>query len=230
MMIMRKDITITARDGHVMDGYFAMPASKPRGVIVVAQEMYGVTPYLCGVADHFAAHGYAAVAPALHDRLGKGYAFEYTKDGHDLGDRAYRSVDWDVSVRDLEDAGNWTTAAAGVAADRIAVVGFCYGGTLAWMAACRYPLACAVSYYGGDLDTYANETPRCPILLHMGEDDRTFSPPKRAIFAKAQPNAPFQWYPKTGHGFDNAIRYPQYAEAAKLARQRTLAFLAEHLG
>lgn len=227
---MSNDITITARDGHVMDGYFAEPAGQPRGVVVVAQEMYGVNWYLRGVADHFATNGYLAIAPALHDRQEKGIELEYTKEGHDRAEVIFRGADWDLSLRDLEDAGMWGTTQAGLPQQRIAIVGFCYGGTLAWMAACRSPIACAVSYYGGDIDRYATETPRRPILLHMGVDDRSFSPPKRERFAAAQPNAPFVWYPKTGHGFDNEKRYPQYAEAARLARQRTLAFLAEHLG
>jgi carboxymethylenebutenolidase len=226
---MGRPITITARDGHIMDGYLAEPPGKPRGIVVVAQEMYGVNRYLRGVADHFAANGYAAVAPALHDRIEKGIELNYTKEEHDRAEDLFRGADWDVSLHDLEDAGHWATASTGLPPERIAMVGFCYGGTLAWMAACRVPLACAVSYYGGDIDQYADETPRCPIILHMGVDDRSFSPPKRERFAKAQPNAPFQWYPNTGHGFDNGIRYPQYAEAAKLARQRTLDFLAEHL-
>jgi carboxymethylenebutenolidase len=227
---MGSDIIITARDGHRMDGYLAEPAGKPRGVIVIAQEMYGVNWYLRGVADRFAANGYVAVAPALHDRLEKGIVLDYTKDEHDRAQRIYHSADWDVSVRDLDDSGKWATAHADIAADRVAVVGFCYGGTLAWMAACRGPLACAVSYYGGNLDDYANESPRCPILLHMGIDDRTFSALRRERFALAQPNIPFHWYPDTGHGFDNEKRYPQYAAAAQLARKRTLEFLAEHLG
>jgi carboxymethylenebutenolidase len=227
---MTKDITITTRDGHVMDGYIAEPAQAPRGVVVIAQEMYGVNRYLRGVADHFAAHGYLAVAPALHDRIEKGIVLDYTKEGHDRAEEVFRGADWDLSLRDLEDASRWATSTVGLAANRVAMVGFCYGGTLAWMAACRVPLACAVSYYGGDIDRYGGETPRCPILLHMGEDDRSFAPDKRQRFFKAQPDAPFVWYPKTGHGFDNQFRYPQYGEAAKLARGRTLAFLAEHLG
>lgn len=227
---MGKDITITARDGHVMDGYMAEPAGKPRGIVVVAQEMYGVNWYLRGVADHFAAHGYLAVAPALHDRLEKGIVLDYTKEEHDRAQRTYNSADWNVSVRDLDDAGKWATARAGLAPERFAVVGFCYGGTLAWMAACRLTIACAVSYYGGNIDDYADETPKAPVVCHMGIDDRTFSPPKRERWAKARPEIPFHWYPDTGHGFDNETRYPQYAEAAQLARQRTLEFLAEHLG
>ena len=227
---MGTDIIIAARDGHRMDGYLAEPVVKPRGVIVIAQEMYGVNWYLRGVADHFAAKGYVAVAPALHDRLEKGIALDYTKDEHDRAQRIYLGADWDVSLGDLEDAGKWATAQAGLAPERVAVVGFCYGGTLAWMAACRLSLACAVSYYGGNLDDYADESPRCPIMLHMGIDDRTFSMPRRERFAQAQPNIPFHWYPDTGHGFDNETRYPQYAPAARLARQRSLDFLAEHLG
>jgi carboxymethylenebutenolidase len=227
---MSKQVTIRARDGHVMDGYCAEPTGAPRGVVVVAQEMYGVNWYLRGVADHFAANGYLALAPALHDRTEEGIELDYNKVDHDRAEDLFRGADWDVSVRDLEDAGKWATASLGLPPERFAIVGFCYGGTLAWMAACRIPLACAISYYGGDIDQYANETPRCPIILHMGVDDRSFSPPKRARFAEVQPNAPFQWYANTGHGFDNETRYPQYAESAKLARQRTLDFLAKHLG
>jgi carboxymethylenebutenolidase len=227
---MSGQITIQARDGHVMDGYCTAPAGAPRGVVVVGQEMYGVNRYLRGVADHFAANGYFAVAPALHDRTEKGIELDYTREDHDRAEDIFRAADWDLSVHDLEDAGKWAIGHAGLPPGRVAIVGFCYGGTLAWMADCRSPLACAVSYYGGDIDRYGSETPRCPIMLHMGIDDRSFSPPKRERFAKAQPNAPFQWYPDTGHGFDNQIRYPQYDESAKLARERTLAFLAEHLG
>lgn len=227
---MNRRITIHARDGHVMDGYLAEPAGKPRGVVVVAQEMYGVNWYLRGVADHFAANGYLAIAPALHDRYEKAVELEYTKEGHDRAEVLFRNADWTVSVQDLEDAGKSVASSAGLPPNRIAVVGFCYGGTLAWMAACRSPIACAVSYYGGDIDAYATETPHCPIMLHMGVDDRSFSPPKRARFAAARPDTPILWYPNTGHGFDNERRYPQYAESARLARQRTLDFLAENLG
>ena len=135
---MSQDITLTARDGHVMDGYLAAPAGSPRGVVVVAQEMYGVNWYLRGVADHFATNGYLAIVPALHDRIEKGVELSYSKEEHDRAEILFRGADWDVSLRDLEDAGKWATASAGLPQNRVAIVGFCYGGTLAWMAACLH--------------------------------------------------------------------------------------------
>src|SRR5262245_56346059 len=135
-------IRLTARDGHPLDAYLARPTAVVRGGVVIAQEMYGVNDYLCAVCDFYASHGYVAIAPALYDRAQRGLIYPYTKEGHDKAQKRYRGWDWDRCLDDL-DAGREAIAFAGP----VGLVGFCAGGTLAWLAACRRSYACTVSYY-----------------------------------------------------------------------------------
>ncbi|HWH78534.1 MAG TPA: dienelactone hydrolase family protein, partial [Candidatus Binatus sp.] len=121
---------ISARDGHVLDAYLAPPAGEPRGGIVIAQEMYGVTNYLRDTCEYYAAHGYLTVAPALYDRRQRGLVLEYSNEHHDLAQTIYKQWNWDHALDDL-DAGKSVVGEAG----KVAIVGFCWGGTLAWLAA-----------------------------------------------------------------------------------------------
>ena len=134
---------LTARDGHQLDAYLARPSSRQRGGLVIAQEMYGVNAYLRSVCDFYAGHGYIAIAPALYDRQQRALTYAYTKDDHDRAQKTYTAWNFDHALADL-DAAHSAIADAG----RIAIIGFCWGGTLAWLSACRGDYAGAVSYYG----------------------------------------------------------------------------------
>jgi carboxymethylenebutenolidase len=217
---------ITARDGHVLDAYLATPAGKPSGGIVIAQEMYGITNYLRDTCEYYAAHGYLTVAPALYDRRQRGLVLGYSNEHHDLAQTIYKQWNWDHALDDL-DAGKSVVNEAG----NVAIVGFCWGGTLAWLAACRREYTAAVAYYGSMMPDFTGESARCPVIAHIGSADTTMPQQRIDLFRQAQPNIPIYMYPEAQHGFDNPSRADRFhKEACRLARERTLEFLARHVG
>lgn len=219
-------IQITARDGHVLDAYLARPGKKPRGGIVIAQEMYGVTSYLRDTCDFYAAQGYRTIAPALYDRRQRNLVLDYTKENHDLAQTIYKNWNWEEALDDLDAAKNPVREAG-----KVAIVGFCWGGTLAWLAACRRDYAAAVAYYGSMMPDFAHESMRCPVIAHIGDQDTTLPQDRIDLFHRVQPKIPIHMYPGAQHGFDNPSRTERYhVEACQLARQRTLEFLARQVG
>ncbi|MCZ6847835.1 MAG: dienelactone hydrolase family protein, partial [Alphaproteobacteria bacterium] len=131
-------IDITAADGHRLGAWQAEPDDAIKGGLVIAQEMYGVNDYLRGVVEHYAAKGYLAIAPRLYDRLEPGLIIEYDEQGNRRAKALYRKYDWSKAMADLEAARD-AVAHAG----RVGILGFCFGGSLAWLAACRGTFACA---------------------------------------------------------------------------------------
>lgn len=219
-------IRLTAADGFALDAWLATPVGKPKGAIVIAQEMYGVTDYLKRVTAFYAGQGYLAITPALYDRGERNCVLDYNEAARDRVHELYKSMDWDKSLLDL-DAGRRLVAKAG----KVAIIGFCWGGSLAWMAACRHDYQAAIAYYGSAMPDYAQETPRCPVIAHVGETDTSLPPARVAAFRALQPDVPVYTYPDTPHGFDNETRPARYRpDAHRLARERTLAFLAQYIG
>jgi carboxymethylenebutenolidase len=219
-------IKLTARDGYELDGYLARPAGSARGAVVVAQEMYGLNDYLRSVCDFYAAHGYVAIAPSLYHRKQPGLIYTYTKDDHDRAQRTYKSWDVDTALDDL-DAGRQAVADAG----KVALIGFCWGGSLAWLGACRRRYDGAVAYYGSMMPDHAGEQARCPVIAHIGDRDTTLPAERIARFRAAQPAVPVHIYAGAQHGFDNENRSERYDAAAhRLARERTLEFLGRCVG
>jgi carboxymethylenebutenolidase len=219
-------IELQAADGHKLAAYRAEPAGKPRGGIVVIQEIFGVNKHIKSVADGYAADGYLVVAPAMFDRARRGYDTGYSQPEIQAGIAIMQKLDWKQTMQD---------AAAGVeaakAAGKVGIVGYCWGGTVAWVAAARLSgLACAAPYYGGGMPGFIGEKPRCPTLCHFGEQDQSPTLEQAKAIAKAHPEITAHYYAGAGHGF-NCDQRPSYnAEASKLARERTLAFFRQHLG
>jgi len=216
---------LRASDGHELGAYRSEPSGRPRGGVVVLQEIFGVNSHIRAVADGFAKEGFLAVAPALYDRssvrdVEMGYTPEDVKRGRALREE----FSWDDTVKDVE-AAMLSLRAKEL---RVGTVGFCWGGSISFLSAVRLPLDCAVVYYGGQILPYVNEKERCPLLMHFGKKDASIPLKDVEAIRGAHPEAAIHIY-DADHGF-NCDPRPQYDEAAaKLARERTLAFFAQHL-
>ncbi|HZL98859.1 MAG TPA: dienelactone hydrolase family protein [Planctomycetota bacterium] len=219
-------LTLTAEDGHRLAAYRAAPSGTSRGGLVVVQEIFGVNSHIRKVADGFAADGYVALAPALFDRVERDYQTGYAQADIERGRAVRGKLGVDDAVKDVRAAVRELTKAG----QKVGVVGYCFGGTVAWLAATRIDgVAAAVGYYGGGVADAAHEKPRCPVLLHWGETDASI-PPEHWERVRAQhPAVPLHVYP-AGHGFNCDERGSYHAESARLARERTLAFLRQHVG
>jgi len=218
-------IELKAADGFALSAYRADPTGKPRGALVVAQEIFGVNSHIRSVCDGFAADGYVAIAPALFDRYERGVDIGYTPDDIAKGRELKGRAEIDAALRDV-------AAARDVAADagKVGVIGYCWGGFVAWMTASRLPgFACAVPYYGGGILDAAGERPQCPVMAHFGERDSMIPVEGVRKLAAAHPEAQVFIY-AADHGFNCDQRSAFDAAAAKLARERTLQFLQRHIG
>jgi len=216
---------LMARDGHTFSCYLARPPAKPRGAVVILQEIFGLAPHICRVADHYAQQGYLTAAPALFDRVARGVVLGYSPAEVEQGLGYRKQIPTAKAVLDI-------AAAAAVCrhAGRVAVIGFCWGGRLAWAAAAEVPLGAAICYYGGGIPEELPNTPKCPTLLHFGERDRSIPLSDVERIREAYPAGIYELYP-AGHAFNNDDRPQNYdAAAAALARERTAAFLSQHIG
>ncbi len=223
---MHTTITLTAEDGHRFAAYRVDPSGTPRGGLVVIQEIFGVNGHIKRVADGFAADGFVALAPSLFDRVERDFETGYTSADIERGREIRGKVGWDAMVMDLR------AAVSALRAERLAVgtVGYCMGGSLAWLAATRIDgLVAAVSYYGGAVADFAAEQPRCPVLFHFGETDASIPKEHWDRIRAAHPEIPLHIYP-AGHGFNCDARGSYHEESARLARQRTLDFLRQRIG
>lgn len=220
---MGENIRLTASDGHTFDAYRVDPQAAPKAGLVVVQEIFGVNEHIRGVCDGFATDGYAVVAPAIYDRTERGLEIGYDEAGMARARELRAAADTEAALRDI-DAGGRAVRAAG----KVGVVGYCWGGCLAWLSACQLNFECAVGYYGGAIVETKNETPGCAIMLHFGDQDTSIPMSEVDEIRAAQPDLPVHVYP-AGHGFNCDLRGSYHAESAALARERTLAFFAEHL-
>ena len=222
---MGKTITLKASDGHELSAYRADPAGTARGGLVVIQEIFGVNSHIRAVADGFAAEGYAAGAPALFDRVERGVELGYEEDGRTRGRGIRADIAWDDALQDV------AAAVAALSGKPVGVVGYCWGGSLAWLAATRIAgIAASVGYYGGQIKDFKDEAPRCPVMLHFGTEDASIPMDAVAAVQAAQPDIPVHIYEGAGHGFNCDQRGSYHAQAATTARARTLAFLKENVG
>jgi len=219
---MGEELRLTTADGHVLGAYQARPAGKPRGGLLVLQEVFGVTDHIKRVTDGFAEQGYLAIAPALFDRVEPGITLPYTE--VELGRDTMLQLDLEASVQDMAAA-----AAALEGAGKLAAVGYCWGGAMADLAACRLNLDAAVSYYGGRITSWLKLKPTCPVMYHFGGQDPLIPADVVDQIRAGRPDGTFHIYPNAGHGFNCDERADFAPESAAAALERTLAFLDEHL-
>ncbi len=222
-------IQLTADDGHGFDAYRAEPSTAATAGLVVIQEIFGVNGHIRGVCDGFAEEGYSVLSPALFDRHEKNIELSYTAEGIAEGREVRAKVGWDGPMRDIE-ACVAALADAAPGGGKIGAVGYCWGGSLAWLAACRLKVACAVGYYGGQISQYLDEQPACPVMLHFGSEDASIPLDDVAAIRKAHGDAAIHIYQGAGHGFSCDARADFDPDAAQRARARTLALFAQRLG
>jgi carboxymethylenebutenolidase len=221
---MGKTLELIADDGHKLGAYVAAPSFTGRGAVVVIQEIFGVNSHIRSVADGYAAAGYLAIAPALFDRVKRDYESGYSQEEIQAGVALMQKVTWDQATMDVKAA-----IAAVADAGRAGIVGYCWGGAVAWISAARVTgLAAAVSYYGGAVPSLVGEKPKCPVMFHFGEKDASIPLEKARGVAAAHPEATSYFYP-AGHGFNCDQRGSYDATSAQLARDRSLEFFSRHL-
>jgi carboxymethylenebutenolidase len=224
---MGEHIQLTAIDSHSLDAYVVQPTAQDFSALVVIQEVFGVNRHIRSIADDYAKQGFLAIAPALFDRAKRGVELNYTQPDAAQGMQLATQIGIDNALYDVTAAIAY--GAKHATSGKVGVLGFCFGGTLAWLSATRLSANAAVCYYGGRISNYAAEQPHCPVMLHFGVEDKHIPSSEIDKIRHAHPGLPLFLYETAGHGF-NCDQRPSYnPTAASLARERTLAFLRSHL-
>jgi len=215
-------IGLKAADGHRFDALRAAPRDPPLGAVVIVQEIFGVNHHIQAVAHQYADAGFLAIAPALFDRIERRADVPYSDvaRGRALKDKllpAQALLDLKATIDAVADAG------------QVGLVGYCWGATMAYLAACHLSLAASVCYYGAGIAGQLDRTPKCPVTFHFGERDASIPPADIEKIKKAYPLGHYYHYP-ADHGFNCTERASYDAPSATLALQRSLEFLHRHVG
>jgi carboxymethylenebutenolidase len=230
---MGQHIDLQAADNFRLPAYRAQPEGRPSGGVVILQEIFGVNAHIRSMVDRYAEAGYLAVAPATFHRVQAGVDLGYQAEDRKAGVALKAAVE---ALGQNPQAGGAladTQAAVDYAAQagKVAVIGYCWGGLLAWRAACLLRgVSASVTYYGGGMTTEAEiaRRPRCPVLAHFGNEDESIPLPTVHTFAQAHPEVALHIY-AAHHGFNCDHRSAWNPSAAQLAWERTQAFLTQHL-
>ncbi len=216
-------IELKAADGFTLGAYSAGPADAVAGLVVV-QEIFGVNHHMRAVADAFAAEGYAVIAPALFDRASPGVELGYDEAG------IKRGLELRAQVPEAGTLADIAASAAALGNRPLGIIGYCWGGTVAWWGATRTTtFGAAIGWYGGGIAAARAEIPHCPVQLHFAEDDHGISMTDVEAIRAAQPGVEIFTYAGAGHGFGCDERGSYNAASAAQAQTRSLAFFAQHL-
>jgi carboxymethylenebutenolidase len=216
---------LTASDGFKLGAYRAEPQGKPKGGLVVIQEIFGVNHHIKAVCDRFAAQGYLAVAPALFDRYTPNFETGYSPPEIEQARAYIGKLDFGKVLLDTQAAIDSVKSAG-----KVGIVGFCLGGSVAFASACKLNgLACAIGYYGGMIAKSADDKPKVPTLLHFGETDHTIPMSDVDMIKKKRPDVEVHVYP-AGHGFSCDERASYHEPSHKQALERTLGWLSRSVG
>lgn len=216
-------IELTAADGHSLAAYKVVPDGQPKGGVVILQEIFGMTEQMKRCTDRYAEAGYISILPALFDRVERDLVLDYTD--FQTGGKTSASIDEQDLLIDIDAARN---AVAG--ADRTAVVGFCFGGSNAYLAACNLDVNCAVAYYGGGIGQLITRMqPAVPVMYHFGSEDAYIPSSTIEKIRDVDTGGVVHVYEGAGHGFSCDDRDGYHPEMARLAEQRTLDFLGQYL-
>lgn len=229
-------VTLTASDDHELSAYVAKPEGEPIGALVVIQEIFGVNEHIRNVAEGYAKDGFLAIAPALFDRFEKGVELKYEGPDMQRAFGLYGQLKPELALKDVAAAFHYVKAEGKAAG----VIGYCYGGFMSWLSATRGETekmqpACTVGYYPGGIGNVATEEPSCPVMLHFGGKDTHIGPEQIEAVRAAHgthddgEEVTIFVYDEAEHGFNCDMRGSYNPEAAKLARERSLAFLKANI-
>jgi carboxymethylenebutenolidase len=214
-------ISLSTDDGHTLDAYVAHPSDAPKGGIVILQEIFGLTEHIKTMTESFAEQGYLAIAPALFDRIEKNIVLDYSD--FDAAREAMAKLNLDQSVSDIRAATEHAKSAG-----KVGIVGFCWGGAMADLAACNGLADAAVSYYGRMTVDWLDQQPTCPMQYHYGEIDQLI-PWETVEKIQRKRNGKVRIWGSADHGFCCADRPSYHKNAAKQSMELTLEFFAENL-
>ena len=216
-------IELTASCGHKFQAYAAGDEKSTRGLVIV-QEIFGVNHHMRQVSDRFASFGYRVLCPAIFDRAERGVELDYSQESAQKGLALRAQIEEANVMRDIE------ATAAHLAPRPTGIIGYCWGGTIAWWGATRSKsFKAAIGWYGGGIVATKEAQPNCPVQLHFGAEDKGIPLDDVKAMQQSQPDLPIFIYEGAGHGFGCEERPSFNAQANQLAEQRSLAFFAEHL-
>lgn len=218
---MGETVRIATDDSYELPAYHAEPEGQRRGGLVLIHEIFGVTEHIRELCDEYAGEGYEVLAPNLFDRVEPGCALSYTgADWQRAVQIAREHHDWEQGLRDTQRCIDWLKREGGP----VFIVGYCFGGSVAWrMAQTSDDLAAASCYYGGYIATrFADDPPKCATICHFGRYDSMveFAEVEK-LAAVGHPTAQIFVY-EAGHGFNSDRRKDYHPDSAELAWQRTL--------
>ena len=223
---MSETIQLTASDGHQLDAYISHPSGAPIAGLVVIQEIFGVNQHIRSVADGYARDGFLVIAPALFDRVERNVQLPYDGPEAKRGMEIMQKLSIDNAIKDVNAALQYVRDQTG---KKSGVIGYCFGGLLAWLSATRLRPDVAVGYYAGRIGNFAAETPHVPVQLHFGRLDTHIPSEQVEKVQTAHPEVEIHWYDNAGHGFNCDMRSSYNPKASAQARTRALAFLKKHL-
>lgn len=220
-------VNVTAQDGHELSAYVARPEGEAIGALVLVPEIFGINAHIRGVCDGYAKDGFVVVAPAIFDRFERGVELKYEGEDKKRAYELYSKLKPEVTLLDVAAAFEFAKGTG----KGVGVIGYCYGGLMAWVAATRGETvkmepACCVGYYAGGIGKFAGEEPACPVMLHFGADDDHIGEDQIGPVRDAHPEVEIYMYEGAGHAFNRDADPASFRpEAARLARERTVAFL-----
>lgn len=219
-------VKLKSKDGFELDAYVARPEGEPIAGLVVIQEIFGVNAHIRSVADGYAKDGFFVVSPAIFDRVEKKVELSYEGDAFKKGIDFMNKLDL---ARTVEDVGAALDYARQQSGRKTGNVGYCFGGLLSWLSACRLHTDASVGYYAGGIGKFAEEMPKVPVMLHFGRNDTHIPAEQVEKVQVLHPEVQVYWYDNAEHAFNRDVAPSYSPEAAKVARERSLTFLKENL-
>ena len=223
---MGQNVALSTKDGHTLNGFVAEPPGTPKGGVIVIQEIFGVNGHVRNLVDMFAGHGYLAIGPALFDRIEPGIELDYNETDFAAAREHRGNLNDEWILNDVSAAADRISSAG-----KVGLIGYCFGGYVAWISACGVDaLACSVSCYGGGVAARAaNDVPNCPVQFHFGDKDHAIPMGDVQAIRDAHPDIPSFIYDDSAHGFCCDDRDVFNAGSCERTHGRALELFAAHV-